>query len=97
MKASQTLVESLADVDSIRTGGDVRRLVANSMLALVRKEISATDVLALASGCDSISNSINTELKVAKAQIELREKGAEIGKVAHMGSLLIGSTNPIQS
>ena len=91
MKAAKTLTQSLDNMGEVATQGDLRRIVANSLLALARKEISATDVEAMAKGLDSISNSLNAELKVAKARIELREKGAELGSPTHLGQMLIGN------
>lgn len=91
MKAAQTLQESLGNLAEVTTQGDLRRIVANSLLALARKEISATDVEAMAKGLDSISNSLNAEIKVAKTSIELREKGGQLGHVVHLGQLVIGS------
>ena len=91
MKASTTYTESLSDLKQVETQGDLRRIVANALLALARKEISATDIEAMAKGLDSISNSLNAEVKIAKTKIELREKGADIGQVAHLGRTLIGS------
>ena len=91
MKAAKTLVESVADMEQVTTQGDLRRLVANSLLALARKEISATDVEAMAKGLDSISNSLNAEIKVAKTAIELRDKGAQLGQVVQLGQLVIGN------
>lgn len=91
MKAAKTLTESLANMGEVTTQGDLRRIVANSLLALARKEISATDVEAMAKGLDSISNSLNAEIKVAKTAIELREKGAQLGQVVQLGQLVIGN------
>ncbi len=91
MKAAKTLVESVSDMEQVTTQGDLRRLVANSLLALARKEISATDVEAMAKGLDSISNSLNAEIKVAKTAIELRDKGAQLGQVVQLGQLVIGN------
>ena len=90
MKPSNTVLNALDDLRAVTTQGDLRRIVANSLLALARKEISATDVEAMAKGLDSISNSLNAEVKVARTQIELREKGGELGSVTHLGRLLIG-------
>lgn len=90
MKASQATLDSLADLQQVATNGDLRRIVANSLLALARKEISATDVEAMAKGLDAISNNLNAEVKVARTSIELRERGADLGKVAHLGQMLIG-------
>lgn len=91
MKPSVATLQSLENMPEVRTNGDIRRIVSNAMLALVRKEISATDLEALAKGCDAISNSLNAEVKVARTAIELREKGADLGKVQHLGGMLIGA------
>ena len=91
MKPAKTLAESLGTMSEVSTQGDLRRIVANSLLALARKEISATDVEAMAKGLDSISNSLNAEIRVAKTSIELREKGASLGQVVHLGQLMIGA------
>jgi hypothetical protein len=91
MKAAQTLVESLSNLAEVTTQGDLRRIVANSLLALARKEISATDVDALAKGLDSISNSLNAEIRVAKTAMDLRERGGQLGSVVQLGQLLIGT------
>jgi hypothetical protein len=94
MKPSKNTLDSLSDIAEVRTQGDLRRIVANALLALARKEISATDVEAMAKGLDSISNSINAEIKVAKTRVELRESGVEIGKQVQLGQLLIGNEQP---
>lgn len=91
MKQAETLVESLGNMAAVTTQGDIRRIVANSLLALARKEISATDVEALAKGLDSISNSLNAEIKVAKTAMELRALGGSIGDTVQLGTLLIGT------
>lgn len=91
MKASTSTIEALSDLTEVSTQGDLRRIVGNALLALARKEISATDLEAMAKGLDSISNSLNAEVKVAKTAVELREKGAALGKVKHLGTLLIGN------
>lgn len=90
MKAAPTLIESLEGMQQVASNGDIRRIVANSLLALARKEISATDLEAMAKGLDSISNSLNAEIKVAKTAIELRDRGGDIGRVVQLGTLVIG-------
>ena len=91
MKTSKTLTESLEDMTGVATQGDLRRIVANSLLALARKEISPTDLEAMAKGLDSISNSLNAEIRVAKTSIELRDKGGNLGQVVQLGQLVIGN------
>jgi len=94
MNKSQTLIESLGTLAEVTTQGDIRRIVANSLLALARKEISGADVEAMAKGLDSISNSLKAEIAVARTAIELREKGGQLGTVVQLGSMLIGNNGP---
>lgn len=91
MKASQATLEALEDIDQVRTAGDIRRIGAQMLLALARKEISATDLDAASKMIDAQAHSLEAEVKVAKASIELRERGADLGKVVHLGQTLIGS------
>lgn len=95
MKPAQTLVDSLANMQQVNTQGDIRRIVSNSLLALARKEISATDLEAMAKGLDSISNSLNAEIKVAKTALDLRDRGGSIGEIVHLGTLLIGTPDAV--
>lgn len=90
MKPSPTSLDAISDIKAVTSMGDLRRIVGNSLLALARKEISATDVIAMGKGLESISNSINAEIKLARAKIELRDTGGDLGKVAHLGQTLIG-------
>lgn len=91
MKPSQNTLESLADMQQVATLGDVRRIIGQSLLALARKEISATDVTAMAKAADSISNSLNAEIGLARTAHDLRQSGADLGKIVHIGQTLIGS------
>jgi hypothetical protein len=93
MKTGNTMA-ALDGMEQVRTTGDIRRIMSNALLALARKEISATDVEAMAKGLDAISHSLHVEVKTARAQIEMREKSADIGKVTHMGQLMIDSAPP---
>ena len=92
MKTSETLVASLGAMSAVTTTGDLRRIVANSMLALARKQISATDLLAMAKGLDSVSGSMQTEINLVKARIEMHKHGGSLtsfDKDAGMGHLSI--------
>ena len=90
MKPSPHTLEALQDIDQVRTAGDLRRIGAQMLLALARKEISATDLDAASKMIDAQAHSLEAEVKVAKAAIELRERGADLGKVVHLGQTLIG-------
>jgi len=90
MKPSQNTLESLSDMQQVSTLGDVRRVIGQSLLALARKEISAADVTAMAKAVDSIANSLNAEISLAKTAHDLRQSGADLGKIVHIGQTLIG-------
>lgn len=77
----RTVIDALSDLREVTSQGDMRRIVGNCLLGLVRKEISSTDVEALAKGLDAISNSLNAEVRVARASIELRAQGADLSKL----------------
>lgn len=91
MKPSQNTLDSLSDIDRVETAGDIRRIGGQMLLALARKEISATDIDAAAKMVAAQALHMAAEVKVAKAAIELRERGAYLGKVAAMGRLVIGT------
>lgn len=90
MKPSQNTLESLSDIDRVETTGQVRRIGAQMLLALARKEISPTDVEAAAKMIAAQAMHMQTEVKLAIAATALREKGASLGKIAHMGQQVIG-------
>lgn len=90
MKASQNTLDSLEDMQRVETLGDVRRVIGQSLLALVRKEISATDLTAISKAADSIANTLNAEVSLAKTSHELRKTGADLGAIVHVGRTLIG-------
>lgn len=93
MKTSETIIESLADMKEVATGGDLRRIVSNSLLALVRKEISAADITALAKGVEAISHSLDAEVNVQKMRIQLMQMGGDLGRVSPLGTMYLG--NPV--
>lgn len=91
MKPSKTTLESLADIDQVSTMGDVRRIIGQSLLALARKEISAADITAMSKGVDALANSLQAEVALFKLKNDMREQGAELGKLVRIGATLIGN------
>lgn len=91
MKPSQNTLESLADIDQVSTMGDVRRIIGQSLLALARKEISAADITAMSKGVDALANSLHAEVALFKLKNDMREQGAELGKLVRIGATLIGN------
>lgn len=90
MKPSLNTLESLEDMQKVETMGDVRRVIGQSLLALARKEISATDLTAMGKAADAMANTLNVEVKMVRTAHELRKAGVEIGQIVHIGKTLIG-------
>ena len=91
MKASINTLDSLSDMGKVATSGDIRRIGGQMLLALARKEIPSGDVEAASRMIAAQAAHLAAEVKVARAVIELREKGADLGKLSAMGQMLIGT------
>lgn len=93
MKAAPKTLQSVANIECMKTTGQVRRVGSEMLLALVRKEISATDVEAGAKMIAAISMNMQTEVKLAMAAMTIRDSGANLAKIEHFGATLIGDTS----
>ena len=96
MKTAPTIIDSLANLQKVTTAGDLRTIVGNSMLALVRKELSESTALALGDLGKSMSMLMSAECKMMKTKVELRNLGEDVGRIAAMGNTIIGN-DPAQS
>jgi hypothetical protein len=93
MKPAQTLIDSLGTLAAVTTTGDLRRIVSNAMLALVRKEVSNTDLVSLSKGLDSITSSLQVEVNIEKVKTEMRRQAGRTivaDPESAIGSLAIG-------
>lgn len=86
---SKTMIQNLQQIDQMRTAGDVRRVGCEMLLALARKEISATDVEAGAKMIASVSAMLHTEIKAHVAASQIRKEGGNIGRLDSIGKMLI--------
>jgi len=77
----------------VGSAGDVRSIVANSLLAVVRGEMSTSELEALAKGAVAIAALMNAEAKMLVLQEMLRSKGAEIGKIQPIGRMAIDAVD----
>lgn len=95
MKPSPTALEALKNTPVVRTAGDARSVLSNMLLALARKEISATDALAAVALTDGMCNLLNSEIKVTRLNIEMAKAAGQTVKLATLGQMLIsGDTEP---
>jgi hypothetical protein len=74
----------------IRTSGDIRRLIAESMQEVRAGRMDVGKAQAIAVLAKELTASMQVEVNVAKVNMQLREAGMGQQKVSHMGKLLIG-------
>lgn len=73
----------------LRTSGDVRRFLAQTMTDIRTGELSVDKGLAIASLSKEITASMQTEVNVAKVRVSMLEHGADMGKITQLGKLII--------
>lgn len=78
----------------IRTSGDVRRLLAQTMSDIRAGEISVDKANAIASLSKEITASLQVEVNVAKVRIQTMDSAKALGELTHLGKMVIedGST-----
>ena len=74
----------------IRTSGDVRRLIAETIQDIRHGDMDATKGQAIAALAKELTASMQGEVNVAKLNMTLRKEGMGLQKISHMGKLLIG-------
>ena len=73
----------------IRTSGDIRRFIAQTMSDVRSGEVSIDKGLCIAALAKEITSSMQTEVNVAKIKVSLLASGADLGKTVQLGNLLI--------
>lgn len=89
MKPSQTVAEALKNTPAVRTAGDARAVLANVLLGLARKEISATDATAFVAVTDGMCNVLNTEIKAVRLNIEMQKAAGKSVRLTELGQTVI--------
>ena len=73
----------------IRTTGDVRRTLAQTMSEIRTGDIPVQKAMAIAALAKEITASMQTEVKIAKAKIALGDNGKALGNITYLGKMLI--------
>lgn len=76
-------------ITEIRTSGDVRRMLAETMIDIRTKKISVDQGAVIAKCAKALTDSMQVEVNIAKSRVELLASGVEISKTQHMGNMLI--------
>ena len=73
----------------IRTAGDVRRTLAQSIVDVRSGDLSVDKGMCVAALAKELTASLQVEVNVAKVRIQLGESGATLGKLTTLGRLII--------
>jgi len=73
----------------IRTSGDVRRLLAQTMSDIRSGDISVDKANAIAALSKELTASLQVEVNVAKVRIQTLDNGKALGELTHLGKMLI--------
>jgi len=78
----------------IRTSGDVRRCLAQTMSDIRSGDISVDKAQAVAALAKEITSSLQVEVNVAKVRIATLDNGKALGELTHLGKMLIEDNSP---
>lgn len=77
----------------IRTSGDVRRLLAQTMVEIKSGALTVDRGLAVAALSKELTASLQVEVNVAKVRMSSLDAGKAIGELTHLGKLLIDDSS----
>jgi hypothetical protein len=81
----------MSDIESIRTFGDVRRVIVDTIIGIRSGSIGISEGMAIAANIKVLNDNINAEINAAKVSLVATEKGVNFGEIVHMGQRLICS------
>ena len=73
----------------IRTSGDLRRLLAQTMVEIKSGELEISRGMTIAALSKEITASLQAEVNVAKVRASMLNAGHNIGNLTHLGKMLI--------
>lgn len=73
----------------IRTSGDIRRTLAQTMVDIRSGDLSVDKGMAVAALAKEITASIQAEVNVAKVKASMLSEGRNIGEMTNLGKMII--------
>lgn len=73
----------------IRTSGDIRRLLAQTMVGVGNGSMAVDRGLALAALSKAITESMQTEVNIAKVRVAMLQGGHKLAELTELGRLVI--------
>jgi hypothetical protein len=81
--------------ETIRTSGDLRRFLAQTMLDVRSGAVSIDKADKIANLAKEVTSSLQSEVNAAKTSMLLRKEGMSTMHVAHLGQMIIDSMPPL--
>lgn len=78
----------------ITTSGDIRRLIAQTMVEVKNGSLSVDRGLAIASLAKEITGSLQAEVNVAKVRVTMLATGRNMGELTNLGKMIISDDAP---
>lgn len=78
----------------IRTSGDVRRLLAQTMVEIKNGNLSTDKGLAIAALSKELTASMQVEINVVKVHLAAGESGKKMGQLTQLGRMVIEDVDP---
>ena len=78
-------------VTEIKTFGDARRLVLETIVDLKQGTLSIDKGMAIAANMKVLNDNIQTEINATKVAIIAKKEGYDFGTIVKMGTKLIGN------
>ena len=79
----------------IRTSGDIRRFLAQTMSDVGSGRLSVDKGLAVAALSKEITASMQAEVNVAKVRLSMLDTGSDLGKITQLGQLVIEDSGSV--
>lgn len=73
----------------IRTSGDLRRTLAQSITDIRSGKLDVSKGMAVAALAKEITSGLQVEVNVAKARLAVLNAGADLGKITTLGQMVI--------
>lgn len=77
--------------EDVRTFGDIRRILVQTLVNLQNKEIDVSRAMAIAATVKVLNDNVQVEINAAKLAIATEGKAHSFGRVVGMGRRLIGT------
>lgn len=85
----------MAANEVLKTSGDIRRFIAQTMVEVKSGELSVDKGQTIAQLAKELTSSMQAEVNAAKVKLAMEQAGKNLGKITHMGKMVIDDAGSI--